>query len=486
MGSPIVYIKNERYFLYDDGKFKPTKPNASKKYFTASTITSSYLFFYSNKVMSGISDEQLSVQMDINMHDEGGANPEEEYESGYLRYTLTNEGNDLIDLYALSKMQSDAYFANIIKNCPCIDLVVPSFMVYESMYQEEQKSVDLILHIGKHESFGALYQNGKYIAHRGVDSLFSFAKKTDTSLDVIYEALKTKGIVEENYEAGNLLLSNLQDYFSKSIERIAHAINHKRGLFGFDKIDRIIIDFNSHELAGINSVFEAFAMSDIPTLSLTHQSSQDGFDVYDFITADYMQGVLKKKYKTINLTHYKRKPAFYRQPAGILLLVAFFSLVIVSLYIFVLNQEASMEQESSNLLQKQLELSKKSNKEHNATLSKFEQENQLLSTKQERLTKEINLWNEEKENISNLKKSSQKRQEMVDFALKNLAKYNLKLSELEHNTTKRLILHIITNKNSEKNIASFMKDMSKSYENVMTDKIYLDKNKYKSIVEIKQ
>lgn len=485
MSNAIVYIKNEQYFLFD-GSFKPIKPNAAKKHFTASTILASNLFFYSNKVVSGLSDEQLSVQMDINMHDEGGANPEEEYESGYLRYTLANEGNDLIDLYALSKTQSDLYFANIIKNLPSIDLVVPSFMIYQAFYKKEQKSVDLILHISKQESFGALYQNGNFIAHRSVDSLSAFAKKINTSLDVIQEALVSKGIADENYETGSLLLANLQEYFSKSIERIAHAINHKRGLFGFNEIDRIIIDFNSCEISGISNVFEAYAMANIPIVPLTHKGSQEGFSVYDFIAAEFIQGVSHKKFECVNLTHYKRKPAFYKQPAGILLLSTFFALIIISIYIFALTKESQMEQESLNLLQKRLSSLQKSNQENNQTLSKLEQENEILLAKKTRLEQEINLWNQEKENIANLKKIAQKRQEMVDFALKNLHKYNLKLTELEHNTTKRLILHILTDKNSEKNIASFMKDMGGLYENIITDRIFLDKDKYKSIIEIKQ
>lgn len=486
--SKIIYVKNERYSLFDGQKFAEAKPAEAKKYPVALLVPSSALYMYSSKLPTSLDDEQTELQMDIAMHEEGGADDDKDYSIALLKHTLPGEdSSNLVDLFGVTYDQADALYGNIVKQTKAIDIMVPAFLIYQALYKEEEAtSTDLYIFFDDEEAYGVLFQNGKYIAHRIMDNLASLSAKTRMDLDTIKALLKTKGVQEENYTPEELdVLTTVQDYLTKGVERVVHTINHKRGLFNLDKVDKVFLDFDGAVIPGLEGIFDAFGIGISSILPLKAPSNEDPSLHHDIVAAIYLLKVAKGEIKGINLTPFERELPLYRQPAGYFLGILFIGLLFVGIGWFVLQMLIDKEQEKINTLD--TKIAQATSKVSKATQmeTKLVGDLKTLETKEKQLNEEDEKLDQTTGAISLFESSSIKRSQMVDNALMGLSQNNLGVIQMDQNGSRKLYLHIITTPNKQSNIANFMDFMSKrGYQRSFTKQIIRKDGLYESIVEI--
>lgn len=484
--SKVLYIKNENCFLYDNKKFTKSDFSQSKKYFTALLVPPSALYMYSQKVSSNIEQEQKEVDLDIAMYEEGGADENEDYQTAFITHKLPDGNDDLAELFGITHNESNALYSNLASKVKAIDLIAPSFLIYESLYDEEVKSTDLYLYFADEEAYGVLYMDGKYKAYRGMDNLAHLSSQCGWDLDTLKAALKTRGINEVAYEEHEMSAVNtIQTNLTRSVERIVHTINHKRGLFGFDNIDRIFIDFEGESILGLETIFHAFEINIDLIEPIKAQNNTDPHLCHDVIAAKYLLGVGKEKYQNVNVSIYERELPLYKKPAGHFLGILLLSILLCVGYVFYLQYELDKKNEELVTINAKIEKLSKSSKLAKMKIKKLNKDKQEVQKELAHLTKQEKSLSQAKDAVPFIKDSSIRRQELIDNALMGLSKNSLGVTKIDQNGSKKLFLHIATTKNKQTNIANFMGFMAKrGYQRSFTKEIQDNNGTYESIVEI--
>lgn len=485
--SKIVYVKNDEYFLYDGKNLTPCNASESKKYYTSALASPFSLYVYSQKLPSSLNDEQIGIKMDISMYEDGGAEEEHEYTTDFTRNNLPSEDNDLVDLFGLSDEHAKTLYGHVAEQTKAIDLISPSIAIYKTLYTKETENLtDIYIYLGDEEAYGVLYLNGNFVAHRNLEALTRLSIQCNLDLVSLKNMLKKQGVSESLYKEEQYpVLDTIQNVLSRSVERVAHTVNHKRGLFNFDEIDRIFIDFEGSSIPGFESIFAAYELHVSKVLPIQIPQNQDPKQNHDVICAKYIYDVANGKYKGVNISPFKRQLPLHKKPAGLFILVGLLSALVVFIAFNVL--DFFIEQKNDQISQVQIQIKKA------AASSK------LAINHLKDLNEQYKLLNEQYKNIENegtsLEKAQKeapsivafaiKRQALIDDSLMGLSQNGLGVTKLDQNGSNSLHLSIVTTPDKQEKIANFIDFMTKrGYIHSKTDQIIKKNGLYESIVEI--
>ena len=479
----ILFVEHEHVSTYGNEAFVPSTARDYKELFVGGIIPLSLLNVHTLKIPNHLSPEEQAIHVEIRMFEEGNLNSDEEYTIDFIRHTLTTEDSYLCEVFALSQTKAADYFSTALKSTNVIDLITPGFLIYESQYDTLEPKNDLFIYLGEEESYGAIYQNGKYIAHRSIDTLASIAVETGLDLPKLRSFLSQRGVIDENYppeEFAKFVL--IQDRLARNIERLVHTINHKRGLFGLTGIDHVYLDFEGNTIPGLETVFDAYGIHELTITPLAvPQSSPE--KLHDFLCAHYLLHQIGKK--PLNLSSFERKERWYKRESGKFLATIGIALVIalglpLTLAWNIADEETRKEELSATLAQIEKET---------ASLSKTLQEQKKQLTNQEKSTQvlkqEIAAIEAAQETAQLIDQMHLKRQEMLIDVTSELGRYGLGTLMIEQNGSKEISLHVISAYKKRDDIAKLMRGLYvRGYQNVQTHEISLDDKMYNAVVKV--
>jgi len=380
--NSIVFLYNQKAILYDGNDVQSADFKESKNHFTTAIIPLKLLNTFSYKIASTTNDDEIAMQTEIKMYTEGGLNADKEYVVDYIKYNIGSEY--LIEAFALSKENFDDYFAKYTKKVTAVDILFPRFLVYQTLYDKEldKDSNDLILYISETESFATLYQHGRYIGYRALNSLSKISKRAGIEITKLKEYLQTKGLLQSNYDLDEIhILDSLQSIFSKDMEKLVYTINQKRTFFGIDKLDRVFIDFDGHDISGIEQFFISYGYESLKIDKLEFKANDKYGDISMYADYSYKLKSIDKKdseqYKYLNFSFLERK-----KPLSEYLIVKYgfiFAVSIMICLIAYISFEILLSRQESEIHHKQVAL-----KKEKAKALKFEKK--LISFKKEYLT----------------------------------------------------------------------------------------------------
>lgn len=479
----ILYLEHEDVRTYHKGVFAQPQAREFKDLHSAAIIPLSLLSINTLKFPNHLSDEELAIQVEIRMFDEGNLNGEEEYTIDFIQHDLANENSYLCEVFALSQTKAADYFSTPLSRCKAIDLITPGFFVYSCLYDTLPKENDLFIYLGEEESYGAIYQDGKYIAHRSIDTLAAIAVETGLDLPKLKSWLSQRGVLEDQYppeEFSKFIL--IQDRLARNVERLVHTINHKRGLFGFAAIDHVYLDFEGNTILGLETIFDAYAIRDIAISPLVLPQTPPK-ELHDLIAARYLAEHIGKE--TLNLSPFERKAKWYKRESGKFLLITGLSLLIalgvpLSLAWMISNEEQRKEELTQALVQSQKETESLAAilKEQNNRLAQDENETQALK-------QEILLIQGAQETAQIIEAMHLKRQQFLVDVTSELGRYGLGTLMIEQNGSKEMSLQVISKYQKRDDIAKLMSGLYvRGYQNVQTHEISLDNKMYNAIVKV--
>ncbi|QOP42907.1 hypothetical protein FJR45_02655 [Sulfurimonas sediminis] len=475
--NAIVLLEHEHTVVYDGQKPVFDTKNKNPELFTAVVIPLKYIHSFSFKIANTISDDELAMKTELKMYKEGGLDVQKEYRIDFIKYELDHEY--LIEAFALSLDDFTHYLADFSYKIDVVDFAFPRFLAYEALYKTEEtkKSNDLYIYISDDEAFGAIYQNGKYIGHRIINSLNAISKRTGLELVKLKEYLKEKGFKRENYGLEEtLILDTVIEVFSKDIEKIVYSINHKRGLFGLTGIDRVVIDFEGHTLEGIGDFFSQYGFEPV-IKPLTHQLS---------ILLEYLFGLHQgADFHQVNLTHLERKKPLSQYTGFRYLVETLITIVLLlGIGIFV-SYYLNQQQEKITLLEVKAKERKKKIEDFSLRLKKIKKKNDQLLKEKEGLEDKIFVYETTFRVIPMIGQIGIKRQKMMNDILRVLKKYRLSASSLFQKDEKRFEIQLISQSDTRGNISKFMHDLIElGYKNVMTKDITYEDGVYTSKIYI--
>lgn len=487
--KPIVYLEADKSWLFDGQTLTPCDFSAVKKYQSGAFIPLSKLQIGNYKFSSSLSDTEKQIQAEIKMHEDAGLSSNMDYEITSYSHVLEFEKSTLVEAFACSHENLEDNFGSIAKKVKVIDWVVPSHIAYESFYVNHDTAVsttDLFYYLSDEESYAVLFQNGKYIAHRRTYSIEQLAKESSLDLVKCKRLLSEFGLNREKYpEEDRLFFDQLELIFSKQVEKIVHTINHKRGVFGIDGIDKIYVDFDGKRLDGLDKIFSAYGMENIPLEPLACEDD-NSINSHRHMQAMYIYLCANDKISNqLNLTIYERQLPIYKRHVGILLGVGAAALLLALIhpsYYFIQNQ---ILEDKVNALENRLSILNKEKEALNSQLQdikdKREEDEKKIASIQE-LNKVYGITLDA---LPKLMSSRYVRQRMMYDALSILGTYKLSAISLEQNGIKEMKIHVISEYTSRENIAKFMKKwIDSGYSGARTSEIYLDENIYESKIEV--
>ena len=486
--KPIVYLEKDEAWLFDGENFKPCDFTEVKKHEAGASIPLSKIQVGSFKFSSSLSDTELQIQTEIKMHEEGGLDVEREYEISSFNHVLEVENSTLVEALAASHEQLSECCADLVKKSKVIDWIVPSFITYSSyyVYNEVEAKTDLFFYLGDNESYAVLFNEGVYIAHRKMLSIEEFAKESGLDEKRCKTLLSKYGLLEDACpEEEKVFISALQTSFSKQVEKVVHTINHKRGLFGIEGIDRIFVDFQGHDLAGLEMIFAAYGMENLEMKSLVCQKA-DVEHSHRFIKAMYIylcaNGLLPNP---LNLSPYERQPIWYKRHSGHLVMVSAAAVLLSLLHPGYFYVQSMLYDEKIEVLETRITSMQAEVTSLSVKLKGLQAEVKKSRAKVQAVNGSNKVYQLTIDTLPLLMNKRNIRQKMLYDALEMLRAQNLSTISLDQNGTDSMIIHVIADYSSRDKIAKFMKAwMQSGYKEARTQEIYLDENIYESKIEV--
>lgn len=480
----ILFIEHDRIRTYHDGVFSESSSRELKELLSGAIIPLSLLNTHTLKLSDRLSNDELRIQVEIRMFEEGNLNSDEEYTIDFIRHPIATEDSILVEIFALSHTKAGEYFGPSLSKCGAIDYITPGFMVYGSLYPVLTAKNDLFIYWGEEEAYAAIYQNGHYIAHRSIETLASIAVDTGVDLPKLKHFLYTKGVIEENYtpeELNKYIL--VQDKIGKNIERIVHTINHKRGLFGLSGIDNCYLDTEGESIPGLKGVFSAYGVSDVTITALKREGAIPS-EIHDALCAD---ALTEPREVSLNLSPYLRKAPWYLRESGKFLGFVGSALLVVLISSVSISWMVSSETSRQEELTLQLETLKKETTALSLTLK---QNNIRLKQQQndsKALQNEITLYHGAEETAMLIHDMHASRQQFLLDTTAELGRYHLGAMLMEQNGSKEMNLLVVADYRKRDDIAKMMSGLyARGYQDVQTHEIKLDNNNttYNSLVKV--
>ena len=474
----FLFIEHDRLRTYHNGVFHE---NGDTKLPNGAVVPLALLNIHTLKLPDHLSDEELRIQVEIRMFEEGNLNSDEEYTIDFIRHPMATESSFLVEVFALSHTKAQEYFGEAVAKTDSIDRVVPSFMVYASLYPSLAANNDLFLYWGEEEAYAAIYQGGHYIAHRSIETLTTIAVETGVELNRLKFFLQTKGLIEENYTSEELNKYILiQDRIAKNVERIVHTINHKRGLFGLSSIDHCYLDFEGQNIPGLETVFAAYGLAGIELAPLSHGSTPPE-QIHDALCADYLSGAETE----FNLSPYPRKAPWYARESGKFLGIVGGALLCLLLSSLSVGWMIGSEEERNEALNAQLGTIRQETASLSGNLKKEQAELKAQQERSSAIKEEILLFKGAEETALLIRDMHTARQQFLIDTTSELGRYRLGAMLVEQNGSKAMSVHVIADDRKRGDIARLMEGLyARGYQNVQTHEIKLDNGMYNSLVKV--
>lgn len=482
---PLILLEHDRLQTYKGGTFTETSPLDLKKLPSGAILPLSLLDIHTIKLSDRLSDEEMRIQVEIRMFEEGNLNSDDEYTIDYIRHSIGNDNDALVEAFALSHTKADEYFKEVLSKTSAIDRIVPGFMIYSALYPTLTPKNDLFIYWGDEEAYAAIYQNGNYIAHRSLETLTTMAVEVGLDLQKLKYLLKNSGLTEKNYLPNEIdKFVFIQDRIARNVERLIHTINHKRGLFGLAGIDHVYLDFEGKSIPDLESIFKAYDFSDIEIIPLSRPENPPE-QLHSIIASEYLSKHIGKQ--SFNLSPYPRKPKWYARESGKFLAIVGGALCTMIIASITVAWMSANEQNRNEELTVQLETVKKETTQlsirlkKNTTLLKEQQE------KNRKIQEDIALFHGAEETAELIDDIHFQRQHFLSDTVAELGKYRLGAQLIEQNSSKEIAINVVSDYRKRDDIAKLMSGLyAHGYQNVETHEIKLDDNTttYNALVKV--
>jgi hypothetical protein len=484
----LFIVDDNRQLLFDGTSFSDAPVKKVSDFYSAATLSYTATRTHGFKVPKEISPEKLEIQAEMNMYEDGGLDPEVDFKIASLHIPLEHEESLYIESYAVEEKQLHTQFDSIVKRNSHIDLIFMPAVSYSALYAFDllEKKSDLFIHLGEHNAYAVIFKEGQYISTRVITTLSEIAKKLGIDVSKVRHYLATKGVENDRYTPDEFLhMHDIQEELSKVVERIAHSISHKRGIFRLETIDRFFIDFEGSDIPGFLEMFNSYGYETSTKEVLNPFEAVKVGEKHYAIQALYALGGFQERYTPLNLTIFERRPSFFRTHVGQFSLVMASALLLGVAYPIYATLELETLNQRHSELQTQVKKMETLTKRLRLKLKQEREKRDQLKEQKAAATLKIEGYGHMLDAVKDFDLEIQRRQAMMKDINQAMRAFKLSSKYLEQNSSISMKVQIISKYDERDNIAKFMKQLlNKGYRYVQTKKIERDDNLYESLVEI--
>ncbi len=487
--SKIVFLYNEKAIFYDGKDIKSANFKDTKKFFTGALVPLKYVDTLTFKLPKKLSNDELSIQVEIKMYEEAGLDANKEYVIDFLKYDMGDEY--IIEAFALNKDDFETEFNRYNKKIEAIDLVFPRFLSYQALYNKglNPDKNDLFICLDEDEAFAVIYKRGEYIGYRLIDSISSISKRVGIETAKLKEYLSLKGLQRKNYSLDEThIIDALQEIFLKNIEKIVYSINHKRTIFALEGIDRIFVDFDGKSIDGLKEFFVSFGYENFEIESVKC-CDKEGEETKIFLFCEYIYQAANetKNLQKLNLSFWERKRPIYEYTIfKYTAVLALFTLLGLSIYGYFYYNNLMLE-ESIVKKEKRLKSLKRESAKYLKELKRLKDKNQKIKKEIENIEHKMFVYETTLKMIPFIERQKVAREEFMNDVVYALAKYRLNTEYIKQKNPKEMEIMLISEYYQRDRIAKFIKELlNRGYSEVKTAQISYTDGVYTSSVKVKR
>jgi len=484
--SSVLLLHNQKALLCkEEDQFETVDTKESANYPTGIAVPSSYIDSLTLKFPATMSDEDLSIQIEMKMYKEGGLDVDKEYVVDFIKFEKDDEY--IVEAFALEEKD----FKNLIepykKKLDAVDYAYPRYFIYHYLFTSEKipkEKNTLFIHVSEQEAYAAVYKDGRFIGQRSLNSLLSLSKRTGFEVVKLKEYLQSKGLVKANYDLDEMhILDAMQEIFLKDIEKVVYSINHKRNLFGLNGIELVFIDFYGGTIEGIDELFLPFGYEvSAKALPLERENQEISMQ------CGYLRTLVEEiDIPKANLTFLERKKPLKEYES-----IKFLAIVGVSILLSILAsgyfyyQETKLQESISQKKQTLSTLQKKTK----VLIKKYKSlksQNKALMKKKEEFEMTLDVYQTTFDMLPVMNIAKTTRQKFMNDIVETLAKYHLNTRSILQKDYQNMEVVLISKSQNRDTISKFMNDLiAKGYRKVSTDNIWYENGIYTSLVRIQK
>ncbi len=486
MQNSVIVSKNKLYRFKEQG-IEVIEPKSAAKYRVGARLPLQDITALSFKLPLNLSAEQLAVQVELKMYQEGGLDPNRDYAIDFVSYKIEAENITLVEAFAAAKEDIEHRFGEIAKRVGFIDILYPKFIAYEALYDRELrlKENHLFFYLSEEEAFAVIYQDGRYIGYRAIDSLANISKKLGIEVAKLKSLLIQKGVVMANYTPEEMhIFDGLQETLFKNIEKVVYAINFKRSFFGLEHIDRLIVDFEGELIPGLRDMFVAFGIDgewiEQPLGCCDFKAQEASLATEALYVANFDE--LEQR---LNFTFFERKKPLWHYRVLWVGVAAFLTLIALGAFWSYLRMQKGALEEEITRKEAQLQRLKRSNAKLFRHLKKLKEQKRLLLEDIQKRRDHIAIYQDTLDAIPFVEKSKMAREKMINDIVEGLYRFRLSARSIEQNGTKVAYVEILSQNDEREKIARFISFLlDKNYSDVQTQRIEKEDGLYHSRVKV--
>ena len=495
----IIGVKNnQKYILLADKKLIRIYRGKLK----SSPLLCSYVpienaIFYNFSIEKNVIEKiDLDSFVETKVYEEAGLLETEEY---VIKYKIIDKLNDdkkvIIQCVIVPVSFINKYYQSILKETDYIDyLSFPAF-AYKSLYNENilKKGNDLFVVILYDKIFLTFYSEGELISiitiTGGLNKIYENLqnlKIANFDKNLFKKLITKKGLDIAKYSTNEVpVLIKIEEEMQNRVKLIQEQIGNIIENYDIEDIDRIFITSEYGEIPGINLFFEKYLEKNSLGFEFYKEYNLDRLPVDPFLFLAMLETyyAYHENDMTYNYSLFLRKPTFFYRPSGMLISSAVILVLILSIfptYLYIKGEILSLKTKKIN------------NNLHRLNAQKIVLLKDINNLKKtlDVIQKQINIFEK------NIKKSQKiikslyefkyayipKSKEIVDITLL-MNKYKIYLDKLNYENSE-FSLNVYTY--NDKNLGKFVDALVQNGFDASFDKVNEKKDKYYTVIRIKE
>lgn len=438
---------------------KTSYPTYSKDQHTLAYLdTKNFIHSYID-ISKSISDEDLYDALYTAVYEELALDQAISYKMGYVEVLTKVDGHKTFHIFLIDPLIIEKLFKDIIKSVKYIEYILPSSLLYRSLYSKEileGNGADCFVYFQESDACVTIYSKKKFV----------YTKSINYSLKEMYKRFCEISSEMITYESFIDLISNetpktadLIKLYKEIVLNINEILIYVKRALNIENIESIYLDTTLQKKINIHENIELEL--GIKSKDFDFILKENQLDHFSYLA--HLYPILKER--DCNFTLYNRPAKFLQRESGrlILFLVAsFVALFLYPLYYLTLTYLQSLEQkhlineyETTHIQRIKQEVTlKESMDKRDRVLKSIDYENKAYLEKKEKLTQ-----------IYHTKVNYTQKADLLYTFTKALNLYEIKLNSLSYksvDTKKILTLNISSS--DDKKITDLLEYFTKTYD----------------------
>ncbi len=327
---------DKKYYTLKGQKFK------SVKSLSFSNLNLVSAFINNKDMISSTIEVSRSIPVDdevieFRAYEELGLDEATEYLIRYFEKEDDGEGNVLFyDVFVIELSLLEETYADVIKETKFIDLLIPSPMLFKSLYHREilsSSGVHCFIYFTKDDALITFYKDSEYLYSKSIEYSLEhiYDKYCELSGDRVdedefFKILESEGLktIHADYQ------QNLMKLFGDIFITINDIVIYAKRAFDLPTIDQMFIGSSRGPIIGLDEYSENYLGLESSELNFNFNLENNDWytDQFQLMLAITSMEFLESEEGIINLTIFERAPVFYKRTSGQFIIFTVISILV--------------------------------------------------------------------------------------------------------------------------------------------------------------